>query len=184
MYCHLHHSLTLKGGQNTTHSIIQFIPLPTQIWDGRHMYHVLVLPGYEQKMDPLVRSSSGLKFGCHGWLHRLSSPRSLLTRTEGQTITHFCTHSFHSRSPAWPLTRLCWSRAHCWPSSVEPPRLMNTFRVWSVKFWLAASSQRKLWWGSGARGVWETHMRKFNFCISEGLSKRLMQEAESQQAAP
>lgn len=101
-YCHLHHSLTLKGGQNTTHSIIQFIFLPTQIWDGLHMYHVLVLPGYEQKMDPLVRISSGLKFGCHGWLHWLSSPRSLLTRTEGQTITHFCTHSFHRQSPAWP----------------------------------------------------------------------------------
>ena len=184
MYCHLHHSLILKAGQKTTHSILRFIPLPKQIWDGLHIYHVLVLPGYKQKMDPLVRISSGLKFGCHGWVHWLSSPRSLLTWTEGQTITHFCRHSFHGQSPAWPADEALLESVSLLTQQCGASPSDEHFQSVECEILIGNIQPEEIVGGRGAGGVLETHMRKFNFCISEDLSKRLMQEAESLQASP
>lgn len=184
MYCHLHHNLILKGRQKTTHSILRFIPLPKQIWDGLHIYHVLVLPGYKRKMDPLVRISSGLKFGCHGWVHWLSSPRSLLTWTEGQTITHFCRHSFHGQSPAWPADEALLESGSLLTQQCGATPSDEHFQSVECEILIGNIQPEEIVGGRGAGGVLETHMRKFNFCISEDLSRRLMQEAERLQASP
>lgn len=124
------------------------------------------------KNRPLVRLSSRLRFGCHGWVHWLSSPQSFLKRREGWTIIHFCTHSFHSPEPARPadvalsesgspLTQQCaalrtrpecvlWNAPDAWhPVSVREPGKNRTLK----------STEENL-----------------SFCISEDSSKRLMEE--------
>lgn len=97
----------------------------------------------------LVRISSRLKFGCHGWMHWLSSPRSLLKEREGWKIIPFCTHSFPSPEPSVAadlalsesgslLTQQCGARPE-----------LNTFRAWSVKFPHGRHPARERWLGSG-----------------------------------
>lgn len=117
-YIHLCHSLTLKVGKKLP--LLSFPSFPPPRHKMALKFIMYWFCWNTSKNGSLVRISSRLKFTCHGWVHWLSSPQSLLKRREGWTIIHFCTHSFHSPEPARPLTWLCWSPAHCWPSSVEP----------------------------------------------------------------
>lgn len=120
------------------------------------------------KNASLVQISSSLKFGCHGWVHWLSSPRSFSKRREGWTITHFCTHSSHSPEPG--VAR--------WRGSVGSGSLLTQ-----------QCGAGPEWWMLPGCGVWnppdqrcpargkepgkaETQVTKLSFCVPEGLRKR------------
>lgn len=149
-YIHLLYTLTLKGRQEKKKKkkrpTPSFSSIFFQTWEGLQIYHVLVLPEYKQN-GSLVRISSRLKFGCHGWVHRLSSPQSLFKKE--RRLNH---HSFlHTQLPQPRASAARWRGSVTEDSLLLTQQgglqlgAMNTFRVLSVKFsQCAIPSKRKV----------------------------------------